>query len=164
MSNDAPATPAGGPLAVGTQDDVTPGYRTYVLVVLTLVYVVNYLTGRSLESYCHRSKRNSRSPIRNWACCRERRSRWSMPCSAFLLAIVADRVNLRNVVAASLAAFSLMTVLSGYATQYWQLLLTRFGTGIGEAEVRARRSILMLADFYPPEKRASLLFRSIRQD
>ena len=37
------------------------------------------------------------------------------------LATLADRMSRRNIIAASLATFSLMTVLSGYVTQFWQL-------------------------------------------
>jgi predicted MFS family arabinose efflux permease len=72
------------------------------------------------------------------------------------LAVIADRVNRRNVVVVSMAIFSLMTVLSGYARHFWQLLLARFGTGIGEAGTGPSINS-MLADLYPPEKRASAL-------
>src|SRR5205823_8266734 len=43
-----------------------------------------------------------------------------------------------------------------YAAQFWQLLLARFGTGIGEAGTSPSINS-MLADLYPPEKRASAL-------
>ncbi len=156
MSNDAPATPAGGPLAVGTQDDVTPGYRTYVLVVLTLVYVVNYLDRQILGILLPQIQKEFTLTDTQLGLLSGTAFAVVYAVLGIPLAIVADRVNRRNVVAASLAAFSLMTVLSGYATQYWQLLLTRFGTGIGEAGTGPSINS-MLADFYPPEKRASAL-------
>jgi MFS family permease len=62
----------------------------------------------------------------------------------------------RNIIAASLATFSLMTVLSGYTVRFWQLLVTRFGTGIGEAGTGPSINS-MIADLYPPEKRAGAL-------
>jgi len=72
------------------------------------------------------------------------------------LATFADRYSRRNIIAASLATFSLMTVLSGYTRYFWQLLLTRFGTGIGEAGTGPSINS-MIADLYPPEKRAGAL-------
>jgi MFS family permease len=72
------------------------------------------------------------------------------------LAIFADRLNRRNVIAASLAVFSFMTLMCGLAMQYWQLVLARFGTGVGEAGTSPSINSV-LADLYPPEKRASAL-------
>jgi predicted MFS family arabinose efflux permease len=72
------------------------------------------------------------------------------------LAVLADRINRRNIIAASLATFSLMTVLCGYAVQFWQLLLARFGTGIGEAGTSPSINSV-LADLYPPHRRAAAL-------
>jgi predicted MFS family arabinose efflux permease len=72
------------------------------------------------------------------------------------IAVIADRVNRRNVIAASLALFSLMTFLSGYAARFWQLMLARFGTGIGEAGTSPSINSV-LADLYPPHQRAGAL-------
>jgi MFS family permease len=52
--------------------------------------------------------------------------------------------------------FSAMTVLCGRAMSYGQLALGRFGTGIGEAGTGPSINSI-LADLYPPEKRASAL-------
>ncbi len=49
------------------------------------------------------------------------------------LALIADRINRRNIIAASLAIFSLMTVFSNFASSFTLLLFARIGTGIGEA-------------------------------
>jgi MFS family permease len=62
----------------------------------------------------------------------------------------------RNIIAVSLATFSIMTVLSGYTTRIWQLMATRFVTGIGEAGTGPAINS-MIADLYPPEKRAGAL-------
>jgi predicted MFS family arabinose efflux permease len=72
------------------------------------------------------------------------------------IAVLADRVNRRNVIAVSLALFSLMTFLSAYTARFWQLILTRFGTGIGEAGTGPSINSV-LADLYPPHQRASAL-------
>jgi predicted MFS family arabinose efflux permease len=72
------------------------------------------------------------------------------------LAMLADRVSRRNLIAAALALFSAATVLCGMAANFPQLLLARFGTGIGEAGT-APAINAMIADVYPPERRTGAL-------
>jgi predicted MFS family arabinose efflux permease len=49
------------------------------------------------------------------------------------LSWLADRMNRRNLLAASLIAWSAMSALTGLSRNYLQLMLTRIGVGIGEA-------------------------------
>lgn len=72
------------------------------------------------------------------------------------VARLADRYNRRNIIAISLAAWSLMTGLCGLAQNFVQLLLARIGVGIGEAG-SSPPSHSMIADLYPPEKRAGAM-------
>lgn len=72
------------------------------------------------------------------------------------LAVLADRTNRRNLIAAALALFSATTVLCGMAGNFLQLLLARFSTGVGEAGT-APAINAMIADAYPPERRAGAL-------
>lgn len=72
------------------------------------------------------------------------------------IARLADRLNRRNIVAASLATWSSMTALSGLATGFASLVAFRIGVALGEAgSVPASHSII--ADYYPPEKRVTAL-------
>jgi len=69
------------------------------------------------------------------------------------IAWLADRFNRRNIIAASLALFSLMTTVSGLAVHFWQLLLARVVTGVGEAGAGpASQSII--SDLFAPKERA----------
>ena len=69
------------------------------------------------------------------------------------IAWLADRFNRRNIIAASLALFSLMTTASGLAVHFWQLLLARVVTGVGEAGAGpASQSII--SDLFAPKERA----------
>jgi len=132
------------------------GYRTYVLVVMMLVYVVNYLDRQILGILAH--------PIKiEFHLTDFKVGILGGPAFAVVyavlgipLAIFADRLNRRNVIAASLAVFSVMTLFCGLAVQYWQLVVARFGTGVGEAGTSPSINSV-LADLYPPEKRASAL-------
>ena len=72
------------------------------------------------------------------------------------IALLADRANRRNILAIALALWSAMTALCGLAQNYWQLLLARFGVGIGEAGGTPPATSI-LADKFPPEKRPMAL-------
>src|SRR5690349_9457761 len=63
----------------------------------------------------------------------------------------ADRGNRRNIMAGGVALWSLMTVLSGVASNYSRLLLARIGVGIGEATLTAP-SVSLIADYFPRER------------
>ena len=71
--------------------------------------------------------------------------------STLPLARIADRGNRRNVIAAGIFSWSLMTALAGMANTYWQLFLARMGVGVGEASL-GPASTSMLADYYEPAK------------
>lgn len=72
------------------------------------------------------------------------------------VARLADRYNRVNIVAISLALWSVMTGLCGLAQNFVQLLLARIGVGVGEAG-SSPPSHSMIADLYPPEKRAGAM-------
>ena len=68
------------------------------------------------------------------------------------LSWVADRYNRKNLLAASIAAWSVMTTMCGLSRGYSQLLLARMGVGIGEAGgTPACTSIV--GDYFPADRR-----------
>lgn len=68
----------------------------------------------------------------------------------------ADTGNRRNVIAAGIALWSVMTVLCGRAYSYASLFLARMGVGVGEAAL-APSAFSMIADYFPPERRGRAL-------
>ncbi len=72
------------------------------------------------------------------------------------MAMWADRNNRRNLIAFSVFLWSLMTALCGMASNFLQLLLLRIGVGVGEAGSNPP-SHSMIADLYPPERRATAM-------
>lgn len=69
------------------------------------------------------------------------------------LATFADRSNRRNLIAAALTAWSVMTAVCGFVQNFWQLALARVGVGVGEAGgVPSSQSIL--SDYFPWRQRA----------
>ncbi|MBT4160500.1 MAG: MFS transporter [Gammaproteobacteria bacterium] len=63
------------------------------------------------------------------------------------LARIADRFSRRNVIAAGVFSWSLMTALAGMANSFWQLFAARMGVGIGEASL-GPATTSMLADYF----------------
>jgi MFS family permease len=69
------------------------------------------------------------------------------------IARLADRRNRRNIIAAGVALWSVMTSLCGLAGSYWHLFAARLGVGVGEAAL-SPSAISIIADSFPKERRA----------
>ncbi len=72
------------------------------------------------------------------------------------LSVLADRVNRRNLVALSLGAWSLMTVICGFTRTFWQLMAARVLVGVGEAG-GTPPSQSLISDYFPWRQRALAL-------
>jgi MFS family permease len=130
------------------------GYKYYVLLLLALGYVVNYLDRQILAILLPSIK--GEFGLSDTAL-----GLLAGPAFALFYAVLgipiawlADRFNRRNIIAISLTFFSLATLLSGRVVQFWQLFLCRVFTGIGEAGTGPSAQA-MISDMYPPEKRAA---------
>ena len=67
------------------------------------------------------------------------------------IALLADRLNRRNIVAIGIAFWSLATALCGFAKSFWGLFLSRVGVGVGEAAL-SPAAYSMITDLFPPER------------
>jgi len=72
------------------------------------------------------------------------------------IARFADRSNRSNIIAAALVIWSAMTVASGLARNFGQLMAARIGVGIGEAGCTPPAHSI-ISDSFPPERRATAL-------
>ncbi|HEX3666506.1 MAG TPA: MFS transporter [Rhizomicrobium sp.] len=126
------------------------------LVLLTLVYVLNYLDRQILGILSGPIQDEFHLTDTGIGLLNGPAFALTYAALGIPIAALADRLNRRNVVAASLAIFSAMTILCGYALNFGQLFLARFGTGLGEAGT-APATASILADLYPPERRATAL-------
>ncbi|WP_427965299.1 spinster family MFS transporter [Altererythrobacter sp.] len=68
------------------------------------------------------------------------------------IAWAADRYNRRNIIAAGLAFWSIMTAVTGLVSNIWQLAITRFLMGAGEATSTAPANSV-IADYFPADRR-----------
>ena len=75
---------------------------------------------------------------------------------AIPIAWLADRRSRVNIIAGSVALWSLFTAACGLAQNFWHLFLARMGVGIGEAGGVAP-SYALVSDLYPKEKRGRAL-------
>jgi predicted MFS family arabinose efflux permease len=133
-----------------------PRNRTYILVIMTLIYVVNYLDRQILAILMPQIKVEFGLNYREIGYLIGPAFAIVYAVLGVPLGVIADRVSRRNLIAASLAIFSLMTLLSSYARGFWSMALARFGTGIGEAGTGpAINSVI--ADLYAPAERAAAL-------
>ncbi len=70
--------------------------------------------------------------------------------------LAADRTNRRNLIAAGVVAWSLMTSCGSIARSFGTLALARAGVGIGEATL-APAAFSMIADYFPRERLSSAM-------
>ncbi len=64
---------------------------------------------------------------------------------------ISDRYNRKNLMAAGILSWSILTMLCGTVNQYWHLFLARMGVGVGEATLGPAANSA-LADYFPPER------------
>ncbi len=132
------------------------GHRNYVLAMVTLIYVVNYMNRQILNILLPQIKAEFHLTDTELGMLAGPVFAVVYSVLGLPLALIADRVSRRNLIAVTLALFSATTFLSGYVTNFVQLLAARFGTGIGEAGTSPAVST-MISDLFPPEERATAL-------
>ena len=128
----------------------------YVLAILFLVYVFNYIDRSILNILAEPIKRDL--GLYDWQI-------GLMGGLAFALfytfvgipiARLADTHNRRNIIAVSLAIWSAMTAICGLAASFWQLLLMRIGVAVGEAG-GSPPAHSMISDLFSANRRATAL-------
>lgn len=130
--------------------------RRYTLVVLTVYFAIAHLDRQIISIILQ--------PIgREFALSDIQLGMLSGPAFALFFsvlgipfAIAAARLNRRNLIAATIAAWSVMTMLCGMAQSFLQLFLARMGVGVGEAGALPA-SHAVISDLYKPEERASAM-------
>lgn len=131
-------------------------YKGYVLLVLTGVYTFNFIDRQILVILQESIKADLGLSDTQLGLLTGLTFALFYVTLGIPIARFADRSNRRNIVAWSLAIWSLMTAMSGLVTNFFQLLLARIGVGIGEAG-GSPPSHSMISDYFPPEKRATAL-------
>ena len=146
----APAASADG------QNYGTTGYRTYALIVLTLVYTLNFID-RNLVNVI------AQPIIAEFGLSDSQYGFLNGPPFAIFYAVLgipiamaADRFNRIYIIALSIAIWSVMAALCGFAASFLFLLIARIGVAIGEAG-STPPSNSVIGDYFKPKNRAAAL-------
>jgi MFS family permease len=148
-STSAPA-PAGG------ESYGSAPYRSYVLVLLTLVYTLNFIDRNLLSVIAQ--------PVINAFNLSDTEYGFlnGPPFAIFYalmgipIAMAADRYNRVVIISLCIAIWSVMAALCGLATSFAFLLIARIGVAIGEAGCTPPASSL-IGDYFKPASRANAL-------
>ena len=128
-------------------------YRYYVLALLTLGYVFNFVDRQVMTILIEPIKTEFGATDTQMGLLSGLAFALFYATLGIPVARLADRWSRRNVLAISMTTWSAVTALCATATGFWHLLLLRIGVGVGEAG-GTPPSQSLLADYFPPEKRA----------
>src|ERR1700729_1104829 len=131
-------------------------YPGYVLTMLGLVSVLNYYDRNLIAILVEPMKRDLHLSDANIGLLSGIGFALMYSLLGIPVARLADRYGRARVLAASLAVWSLMTVLSGRAINYTTMLLARVGVGVGEA-AGLPASHALVADYFSPASRGKAL-------
>ncbi|MBA3999006.1 MFS transporter [Brevundimonas sp.] len=133
-----------------------PGYRYYVLAILVLVYMLNFLDRQIIGILAAPLKAefglsDSQFGLLGGIAFASVYSTLAIP-----LAWLADRFSRVWIMTGALTVWSGFTALCGVAGSFGQLFLFRMGVGVGEAGGVAP-AYSLVADYFPPHQRARAL-------
>ena len=130
--------------------------RTWVLIVLTLVYTFNHVDRQILITVIEPIKADFGLSDEQIGLLTGLAFAALYATLGIPVAMWADRGNRRNIITLALTIWSGMTALTGFAQNFWHLFLARMGVGIGESG-GTPPATSMIADLYPPRQRAFAL-------
>src|SRR5690349_20077357 len=136
--------------------ELTIRYRNYVLMMLTLVYVFNFVDRQLIVILQESIKKELKLSDTQLGLLSGFTFAVFYVTLGIPIAHLADKTNRKNTVAVSLGLWSLMTAFSGLARNFLQLLFARIGVGVGEAG-GSPPAHAMISDYFPPEKRSTAL-------
>ncbi len=130
--------------------------RRYILVMLTLIYVVNYLDRNILNQLLPEIKAEFHLSDASVGFLSGTVFAILYATLGIPLAWLADRASRRNVMAVSMILFAAMTAVSAFCRNFVQLVVARIFTGIGEAGTSPSANSI-ISDLYAPNERAQAL-------
>lgn len=132
------------------------GYSRYVLGVLVVVYVLNFLDRQIISILAEEIKADLGVDDSQIGFLYGTAFAVFYAIFGIPLGRLADVWNRRTLIASGLAFWSLMTALSGLARSFGQLAAARIGVGVGEASATPA-AFSMLSDSFPARLRATVL-------
>ena len=131
-------------------------YRTFALLLLTLVYGFNFIDRQIMGILAPFIQKDLGLTNTELGLLIGLAFAVFYTFVAIPIAWLADRFNRVNILSIALATWSAFTALTGLANNFVQVALARMGVGIGEAG-GSPPSHSIISDMYPKEERASAL-------
>jgi predicted MFS family arabinose efflux permease len=131
-------------------------YANYVLGVLVVVYIFNFIDRQILAILLDPIKADLHASDTAMGFLTGLAFAVFYTFAGIPIARWADSGVRRSIIAIGLFTWSAMTVCSGLARNYLQLALARIGVGVGEA-AGSPPAHSLISDYFPPERRATAL-------
>lgn len=131
-------------------------YRNYVLLLLMVVYVFNFIDRQILVILQESIKADLGLSDKQLGLLSGFTFAVFYVVCGIPIARLADRYNRVNIVSASIAVWSIMTAISAFVGNFWQLLAARIGVGVGEAGA-SPPSHSIISDYFPHSERGRAL-------
>ncbi len=148
MTEPTPEAPAPAPKA--------SGYSWYVLGVLVVVYIMNFIDRQILSILAVDIKQDLALTDQDLGFLAGAAFAVFYALFGIPLGRLADNWNRKKLLATGLALWSMMTALSGLATNKYALALARAGVGVGEASA-SPTAYSLISDYFPKHQRATAL-------
>ncbi|WP_305097200.1 spinster family MFS transporter [Croceibacterium aestuarii] len=148
--------PAGDAAGSGEHALLQPGYRRWVIFVLLLVAVMNFADRAILAVLAQPIKEDLHLTDTDLGLLQGLGFAILYSVLGIPLGMLAERTMRTRLLAACIAAWSIMTVACGFATNFATLLLGRVGVGIGEAGAQPISNSL-ISDHFRSERRGSMM-------
>jgi MFS family permease len=133
---------------------ISDAYRRYVLGLLLLVYIFNFIDRQILTILAEAIRLDLGLSDTALGFLGGFAFAFFYTLAGIPIARWADRGVRRSIIALGLFAWSAMTALTGFARSFTQLALARVGVGLGEAACSPPAHSL-LSDYFPPERRGT---------
>jgi MFS family permease len=141
---------------VNARPDLSRSNASLLLVLLLIAYIFNYLDRQILGILAGKIIADLHLNDRQFGLLAGPPFAIFYSLLGIPFAFLADRTSRSRVIAGAVALWSAFTGLCGSATSFWQLFIFRMGVGVGEAGGVAP-SYALIADYFPPERRARAL-------
>jgi MFS family permease len=135
---------------------ISSAYANYVLGVLFIVYVFNFVDRQVLSVFIGPIKAEFGASDTQMGLLVGFAFAVLYTFAGIPIARWADRGNRRNIIVLGLTVWSAMTAVCGFSKSYLQLFFARVGVGLGEAAGTPPAHSL-ISDYFPQHKRATAL-------
>jgi len=135
---------------------LTERYSRYVLGVLFVVYIFNYVDRQILTLLLIPIQKEFGASDQQMGLLTGLAFALFYTFAGIPLARIADTRSRTTLIAIGIAAWSFLTAMSGFARSFIQLALARVGVGVGEAAA-SPAAYSLIADYFPPERRSRAL-------